>query len=145
MAHGGASNFRKAEACFRKAIRVAPNEPYPHYELGYTLAPLGRHKEALEEFEATDHLARGFFLVQTEAYLSGQFLGGAVHEDVLGKLRTLQRLMDTRAGASDDAVALSRQVISWLRIVRWAISFSARRSSGGMTSQLSALSRSASN
>ena len=112
MAHGSANNFAKAEDCFRKAIRVAPNEPYPHYELGYTLSLLGRHKEALEEFETTDRLARGFFLVQTEAYLSRQFLEGAVNEDVLGKLRTLQRLMDTRSGASDDSVAISQQVIS---------------------------------
>src|SRR5215467_779441 len=112
MAHGGASNFAKAEVCFRKAILVAPNEPYPHYELGYTLSLLGRHKEALEEFEVTDRLARGFFLVQTEAYLSRQFLEGTVNEVVLGKLRTLQRLTDTRAGASDNAVSLSRQVIS---------------------------------
>ena len=112
MAFGSASNFVKAEDCFRKAIRVAPNEPYPHYELGYTLSLLGRHKEALEEFETTDRLARGFFLVQTEAYLSRQFLEGAINEDVLGKLRNLQRLTDTRACASEETVAVSKQVIS---------------------------------
>ena len=112
MAFGSASNFNKAEECFRKAICLAPNEPYPHYELGYTLSLLGRHKEALEEFETTDRLARGFFLVQTEAYLSRQFLESAINEDVLTKLRTLQRLMDTHAGAGEEAVAVSKQVIS---------------------------------
>jgi Flp pilus assembly protein TadD len=112
MTYGGASNFAKAEDCFRKAIRVAPNEPYPHYELGYTLSLLGRHKEALEEFGATDRLARGFFLVQTEAFLSRQFLEGAINESMLQKLRALQRLTDSRAGAGEEAVAVSKQVIS---------------------------------
>jgi len=112
MSCGRASNFKKAEGCFRQAIRVAPKEPYPHYELGYTLSLVGRHKEALEEFEATDRLARGFFLVQTEAYLSRQFVGGAIGEDVLGMLRALQRLTDTRAGAGEEAVALSEQVVA---------------------------------
>ena len=112
MRCGGASNFKKAEDCFRQAIRAAPNEPYPHYELGYTLSLLGRHKEALEEFETTDRLARGFFLVQTEAHLAKQFLSGAIDEDVLGKLRTLQRLTDTSGGHGDEAEAVSRQIIS---------------------------------
>ncbi len=38
MAYGQASDFAKAEASFRGAIRLAPTEPYPHYELGYTLS-----------------------------------------------------------------------------------------------------------
>ncbi len=112
MSYGRASSFKKAEDCFRQAIRVAPKEPYPHYELGYTLSLVGRHKEALEEFEATDGLARGFFLVQTEAYVSKQVLSGAIKEQVVGKLRTLQRLADTRGGSGEEAVAVSREVIS---------------------------------
>jgi tetratricopeptide (TPR) repeat protein len=112
MAFGAASDFEKAADCFRQATRLAPSEPYPHYELGYTMSLLGRHKEALQEFETTDRLARGFFLVQTEAYLSRQFLSGEINELVLEKLRRLQRLTDTRAGNSDEAVAVSREVIS---------------------------------
>lgn len=112
MNYGGKSDFKKAEDCFRQAIRLAPNEPNPHYELGYTLSLLGRHKEALAEFETTDRLARGFFLVQTEAYLSRQFLSGEINEHVLERLRRLQRLMDIRAGNSDEAVSVSREVIS---------------------------------
>src|SRR5215470_20429914 len=86
MTFGAANDFKKAEDCFRQATRLAPNEPYPHYELGYTLSLLGRHKEALQEFETTDRLARGFFLVQTEAYLSSQFLSGEINADILEKL-----------------------------------------------------------
>jgi Flp pilus assembly protein TadD len=112
MAFGGASKFKKAENCFRQAIRLAPQEPYPHYELGYTLSLLGRHKEALEEFEKTDCLACGFFLVQTEAYLSRQFLAGEIDEEVLGNLRTLQRLVDMRRSSGDQAAAMSRQVVA---------------------------------
>lgn len=109
---GGKSDFKKAEDSFRRAIRVAPNEPYPHYELGYTLSLLGRHKEALIEFETTNRLAPGFFLVQTEAYLSKQFLAGEIDEEVLGKLRVLQRLTDRTSGSDDGAATISRQVIS---------------------------------
>ena len=54
MAFGQRSEFSKAEASFREAVRLAPNEPYPHYELGYTLFLVGRYNEALEEFRRTD-------------------------------------------------------------------------------------------
>jgi tetratricopeptide (TPR) repeat protein len=111
-AYGVASDFKRAEESFRQAARLAPNEPYPHYELGYTLSLVGRHKEALEEFAATDRLARGFFLVQTEAYLSKQFLSGAIDQEVLAKLRWLQRLMDTNAAMGPEALAVSQQVVA---------------------------------
>jgi Flp pilus assembly protein TadD len=110
-AYGVASDFKRAEESFRQAIRLAPSEPYPHYELGYTLSLLGKHKEALEEFEATDRLARGFFLTQTEAYLSRQAVSGAIDSEVLGKLRWLQRLMDTNA-KGEETLAVSQQVVA---------------------------------
>lgn len=111
-AYGSASKFTEAEDCFRQAIRLAPNEPYPHHELGYTLSLGGRHKEALEEFETTDRLSRGFFLVQTEAYLSKQFLSGAIDKEVLSKLRVLQLLTDVSAGHGDEALAASKQIVA---------------------------------
>lgn len=112
MTHGGASAFSKAEACFREAARLAPNEPYPHYELGYTLFLLGRHEEALGEFRKTDQLARGFFLVQTEMYMCEQFLAGRIRQDVLSLLRELQQLVDQGQVHSGRAVELSRKVIA---------------------------------
>src|SRR5688572_15824032 len=105
MAYGGASDFARAEECFREAVALAPDEPYPHYELGYTLFLLGRYAEALDEFRRTDALSRGFFLVQTEAYLCEQVISGAVGPAALSVLRHLQRLSDDGAAQSGEAVA----------------------------------------
>ena len=110
MAYGQASDFAKAEASFRRAIRLAPTEPHPHYELGYTLSLMGRYKEALEELRRTDELARGFFLVQTEAWMCEQFLSGVVDAEVLKLLRLLQRLTDNGASHSEQATTVSRRV-----------------------------------
>ena len=110
MAYGQASDFAKAETSFRGAIRLAPTEPYPHYELGYTLSLMGRYKEALEELRRTDELARGFFLVQTEAWMCEQFLSGVIDAEVLKLLRLLQRLTDNGASHSEQATTVSRRV-----------------------------------
>ena len=109
--YGQTSDLAKAEASFREAVRLAPNEPYPHYELGYTLSLQGRHKKALEEFRGTDNLSRGFFQVQTEAYICEQYLSGAINTEVLALLRSLQRLVDTNAAQSEEALAASQRCI----------------------------------
>ena len=111
MAHGQASVFAKAEASFREAMRLAPTEPYPHYELGYTLFLLERYDEALQEFRRTDELVRGFFLVQTEAYLCEEMLGGRMGVEVLSLLRSLQRFTDTGAAQSEEAASASRTIV----------------------------------
>lgn len=108
---GGASKLSKAEASFREAVRLAPEEPYPHYQLGFTLALLGRYEEALEEFRRTKQLRRGFFLVETEIFLYEQLLAGSIDSSVLDMLRSLQWLSEDVQGQSDEAVALSRKVI----------------------------------
>lgn len=111
MAYGSASNFSRAEASFREAVRLAPEEPYPRYELGYTLALLGRHEDALEEYRRTERLRRGFFLVETEISLCEQALSGLIDPAVVEMLRSLQRLTDEGEEQSDQAVILSRRVI----------------------------------
>ena len=111
MAYGAASDFEKAEECFRRATKIAPKEPYPHYELGHTLTLLGRYKEALEEFETPDRLSCGFFLVQTEAYLCKQLLSGGISEEVLAGFRFLQRLLDTKAPHGDQLFAAAQQIV----------------------------------
>ena len=58
MRRGTASDFSGAEASFREALRLGPDEPNPHYELGYTLALVGRFEDALEEFRRTQELRR---------------------------------------------------------------------------------------
>jgi tetratricopeptide (TPR) repeat protein len=111
MASGAASDFSQAEASFREAVRLAPEQPFPHYELGYTLSLLGRHEEALEEFRRTEQLRRGFFQVEPEIYLCEQLLSGSIDSSVLEMLRSLQRLVDSGQTQSEEALALSRRVI----------------------------------
>jgi Flp pilus assembly protein TadD len=111
MASGAASDFSRAEASFREAVRLAPEEPYPHYELGYTLTYLGRYEEALEEFRRTDQLYRSFFLVETEIFLCEQLLSGSIDPSVSEILRSLVHLTDRGDTESEEAVVLSRKVI----------------------------------
>jgi tetratricopeptide (TPR) repeat protein len=95
MHHGAASDFAGAEASFREAVRLAPEEPYPHYELGYTLALVGRHEEALEEFRRTEQLnGGGFFASETEIYVCEQLLSGSIDIKVAELLRSLQAIVD---------------------------------------------------
>jgi Flp pilus assembly protein TadD len=111
MHYGAASDFARAEASFREAVRLAPDEPYPHYQLGYTLALVGRHEEALEEYRRTEQLYRGFFIVETEIYLSEQLLCESISVEALDMLRSLQWIVDSGGSQGEDAVALSRKVV----------------------------------
>ena len=112
VAYGTASDFEKAEKSFRQAIRVAPEQPYPHYELAFTLSLLGRHQEALDEFNVTNRLSCGFFITQTEAYLTKQLVSGAITPEIFAQFRLMQRLADTSATASEQYLALCQQVVA---------------------------------
>ena len=111
MAHGANSELAKAEARFREAVRLAPTEPNPHYQLGYTLSLLDRHDEALQEFRRTDELVRGFFLVQTEIFLCEGVLAGRISGEVLGWLRFLKLLTDQGGAQSEEAATVSRKAV----------------------------------
>jgi tetratricopeptide (TPR) repeat protein len=111
MALGAAGRLAEAEDRFRKAIRRAPREPHPHYELGYTLFLMGRYDEALEEYTRTEELHQGFFLVQTEIHVCEQVLAGRFDTNMIKWLRELQRLTDMGAGQSEEAVSISRMVL----------------------------------
>jgi Flp pilus assembly protein TadD len=111
MRRGGAADLSGAEASFREAVGLAPEEPYPHYELGYTLALLGRHEEALDELRSTEELSRGFFAVKTEIWISEQALSGAIDASVVEMLRQLQWIVDAGGAQSEEAAALSAKVI----------------------------------
>jgi Flp pilus assembly protein TadD len=111
MRHGSASEFAAAEESFREAVRLAPEEPYPHYELGYTLALLGRYEEALHELRRTQELQRGFFTVEREIWMCEQVLSGSADTNVVQMLRQLQWIVDAGGAESEDAVALSSKVV----------------------------------
>ena len=111
MSAGSAGDLRTASSHFKKATEAAPEEPYPHYELGYTLLLLGQYTDALRELKLTNELFPGFFLVQTEIYLCEGLLSGQLDDHTLSLLRQLQRLTDTGQAQGPDAISLSQQVI----------------------------------
>jgi Flp pilus assembly protein TadD len=111
MRLGAASDFTGAEASFRQAVGLAPDEPYPHYELGYTLTLVGRYEEGLEEFRGAYELAGPFLLVETEIWLCEQVLNGSLDEADVGMLRELQWIVDAGGAQSEEALALSERVI----------------------------------
>lgn len=112
MDMGRTNRLEKAAAAFREAITLAPDEPHPHYELGYTLVLMSQFEEALKEFRRTDELARGFFLVQTEIYLCDQMLTRAITPETFAQLRQLQMLMDMGAPQSEQAESLARKAVA---------------------------------
>jgi tetratricopeptide (TPR) repeat protein len=111
MAAGSAGNIEAAVPHFREAIRRAPLEPYPHYELGYTLFLLGQFEPALLELRRTNELAEGFFLVQPEIYMCEAVLSGVLDYECMEALRQLQRLTDSGQARSQEAVSSSRELI----------------------------------
>ena len=80
--------------CFQKAISNAPNEPYPHYELGFTLCKIGQIEEGLQEFRITNKLSEGFYLVQTELFLYESFMNKSIDEIALTLCREILQLND---------------------------------------------------
>lgn len=52
VAYSGTDDVEKAEAAFREAVAVAPNDPRPPLNLGRYLAKLSRPAEAIEQFYA---------------------------------------------------------------------------------------------
>ena len=109
--HGAAMRYEEAVASFRQAIQLAPGEVYPHYELGYTLFLLERYEEALKEFQRTNELQCGFFLVQTEIYMCELVLSDTITPQVVTLLRLLQHMTDSGAAQSEQAASISRKVI----------------------------------
>jgi Flp pilus assembly protein TadD len=111
IAAGGAGDIEGALPHFREAVRLAPLEPYPHYELGYTLFLLGQFEPALQELRRTNELAEGFFLVQTEIYMCEAVLAGRLDYECMVVLRQLQQLTDSGQEGNQEAVSLSRELI----------------------------------
>lgn len=112
MQRGSAGDLPGAQRAFREAIALAPDEPYPHYELGYTLALEGHYPQALVELRRTRELQRGFFLVDTEIYLCEQLAFGKITDEMLRALRRLIHLGDTGQATTLDAEQLSRKLIA---------------------------------
>jgi tetratricopeptide (TPR) repeat protein len=94
MEYGRKGKFRKAAVEFQKAIELAPAEPYPPYELGYSLMLLGDVTGALQAFERAEELRPGFFLVQTYIHVCRTLLSGALPPEGLALFQRLQWIAD---------------------------------------------------
>ncbi|MGK7909801.1 MAG: tetratricopeptide repeat protein [Synechococcus sp.] len=111
MRAGKLGDFEKAESNFRAAIAMAPDEPYPHYELGYTMLLQRDYEEALAEFRRTNELARGFFQVQAEIYMCEQLLAGEIDEHVMSLIQRLQQMSEGKTATGKQAEEVARDII----------------------------------
>jgi tetratricopeptide (TPR) repeat protein len=81
---GSAGSLDEALATFRSAAQADRHDPQPHYEAGLTLLSLQRYTEAVEEYEATEERAPGWFHCRADLGLARQLaLGHAGHETFL--------------------------------------------------------------
>jgi tetratricopeptide (TPR) repeat protein len=110
-AYGAGSDWARAESSFREALRLAPDESYPHYGLGLTLFLAGRYGEALPELRRTNESARGIFLIQQELYMCEQIVSGHLSQEGLQLLQELEGLTDSGDAQSAQAQQLARQAI----------------------------------
>jgi tetratricopeptide (TPR) repeat protein len=88
---GTAGNIEGAIEKFRTAIELAPTEPYPHYQLGYSYMLMGRYADAVAAFKQVERLRRGFFISQTYCYMCEGRLAGTISRDAF---LLLQRLLN---------------------------------------------------
>lgn len=107
----GRNDLEGAKQAYRQATEAAPNEPYPHYELGFVSFLTGHIETALEEFRKTNAISPGFFLVQTEIYTCEQVLEGNLDAEGLALVRRLQELMDSGAWDNPAYRQLSAKLI----------------------------------
>ena len=112
VAAGGTGDLATAERAFREAATLAPDEAYPHYELGYTLSLMGRFADALVELRRTSALQRGFFLVDTEIYLCEQVLARALDRDMLIALRKVIARVGNDEATTLETEALCRAIVA---------------------------------
>jgi protein O-mannosyl-transferase len=98
--HGSDAALREAEAHFKAALAIRPDEAQLRNNLGTTWALMGRHADALEEHRAAVRLAPGY----AEAYLNlGSDLGHlGRYEEAVEAYRTALDIKPGLATASYD-------------------------------------------
>jgi len=109
---GSSGRFDEAIRHFVKAIELAPNEPKPLYQLGYTHYLTSNYSEALVSLRAADQLQRGYFLAQTYIYLCEAMSRGAISEQAWEAIQSLIWLTDEGGAQSAEALTLSDRVIA---------------------------------
>jgi tetratricopeptide (TPR) repeat protein len=81
---GSEGRYDEALAAFREAAEADRFDPQPHYNAGWTLLLLGRPAEAVEEYEATEARAPGWYHCRADLWLARELaLGRLEHEAFL--------------------------------------------------------------
>jgi tetratricopeptide (TPR) repeat protein len=108
-------NLRRAEAYFRRALRVAPTQIESRIRLGRVLGLTGRHADALAELEGADsdmsaRKAGGGVVERPLAYLLALFLGEEL--EAAGRVddarRSCRRALELYPGAASAWLDVSR-------------------------------------
>ena len=82
-AYGQKGNHELAIQNFESAMKLAPDWPYPYYELAYTYLLNSNYKVAYKYYKKVDHLApRGFFTAKTAVHYLGQEQRGELPEGI---------------------------------------------------------------
>ena len=82
-AYGQKGNNELAIQHFEKAIKIAPEWPYPYYDLAYTYLLNSKYKDAYKYYKKTDELApRGFFTTKTAVHYLGKEQRGELPEGI---------------------------------------------------------------
>ena len=111
MESGSLGKLRRAEKHFSKAIELAPREPYPHYELGYTLSLMQDYKSALRQFIIVNDLSPAFLQAQTEEYLCRQALSQSLDHATIRLIRRIQFLIEKQEFEGEEAIEMALTVV----------------------------------
>jgi tetratricopeptide (TPR) repeat protein len=98
---GSAGELAEAADAFRRAAELDGKSPGPCYELGFTLALMGRFEGAVEAYDRTEALAPGWFHCREGRYIAQLFAEGSLPTELFGVLVELQD------GASEPADKLA--------------------------------------
>jgi tetratricopeptide (TPR) repeat protein len=84
---GSGGDYYGALDAFRRAAKVDPFDPQPHYEAGVTLMHLERAAEAVKAFEETERLAPGWFNCRADRWLAEEVAARRAGHEVFLLLR----------------------------------------------------------
>lgn len=104
---GSEGKLEAARERFERAAALDPYDPEPRYKLGLTLLYLHRAPEAVEQYQAVEALAPGWYQCRSDLWLARQIAEGKIHEDVLLGLLRLGS-----AESAEERVAMAR---NWLK------------------------------
>ena len=117
IAHREDRKFHESLTAFRKAMKVDPFDPNPHYQAGVTLLYLTRYEEAREAFQVTESLGPGWFHCREFEWLAGELAAGRITHDMFLTFRRLEEDLSSEqmAAIAEEALTLRPDLAAlWL-------------------------------